>query len=169
MSIKEIITPVTITRDDRDQPNNELVTHTPFKGCDVTISGVVMMMVTGGVVTNKKTNAKTERKPDMNTTPNTTQTKGTATPASARRWAGMERTLYLLMALCWVALLSLALLIVADVVGCERVHTQAEGATHTPHGAPQGMGMPSGTLTERLLQRNDIDYGLTLDTKKRKP
>ena len=43
---------------------------------------------------------------------------------TTRRWAGIERTLYLLMGLCWVALLSVTLLFVADVAGCEREHRQ---------------------------------------------
>ena len=43
-------------------------------------------------------------------------TRTVTTPASARRWAGIERTLHILLALSWVALLSVTLLIVAEAV-----------------------------------------------------
>ena len=45
-----------------------------------------------------------------------TLTTDTTTPASARHRMGMERTLYLLMGICWAMALGIALLILAEAV-----------------------------------------------------
>ena len=69
---------------------------------------------------------------------------------TTRRWAGIERTLYLLMGLCWVALLSVTLLFVADVAGCERVHTHREGYPSPPGGPFWLNFLRGGTETLRF-------------------